>query len=173
MYKSIEGSNGNYITNEDGDMFNLKTGKPVNGWINGKNKSGYSLVSVKSETGKKKYMPKHIVVANAFIDKKEGCPVVMHLNDNKQDNRVNNLQRGTQADNIRSAYEHGLIPTGHNKKTYQLSNDTCPIDMIARGLEAVSEATGVNAGYYYYRHKPIPRGPFENWVINHFDPNDE
>jgi len=57
--------------------------------------------------GKKKYILGHRLVAQAFIPNPDNYPVVMHLDDDKVNNHVENLRWGTQKDNIRDMYSKG------------------------------------------------------------------
>ena len=49
--------------------------------------------------GKTKAVPIHRIVAMAFIANPENKPTVNHINENKQDNRVENLEWATVAEN--------------------------------------------------------------------------
>ena len=68
---------------------------------------GYIFVNIRG----KKYA-KHRVVAEAFIPNPENKPFVNHIDGNKQNNKVENLEWCTQSENIKHAYENNLQPKG-------------------------------------------------------------
>jgi hypothetical protein len=51
----------------------------------------------------------HRLVADAFLPNPNKLPIVMHLNDNPFDNRVENLKWGTQKDNIQDAIKKNRL----------------------------------------------------------------
>lgn len=51
----------------------------------------------------------HRLVANAFINNEKDCPVVMHINNIKTDNRADNLKWGTYRENTIQAEHDGLM----------------------------------------------------------------
>ena len=65
------------------------------------NSSGYLQVDLCSG-GKRKHMLIHRLVAMAFLNNQEDLPLVDHLNENKTDNRLENLRWASSATNNRN-----------------------------------------------------------------------
>ena len=51
----------------------------------------------------------HGLVAEAFIPNPDNLPLVRHMDDNPKNNRVDNLQWGTQKDNMQDCVKHGRL----------------------------------------------------------------
>lgn len=60
--------------------------------------------------GKRKNLLVHRIVAETFILNPERKPCVNHLDGDRQNNKVDNLEWCTHAENMRHAHETGLIP---------------------------------------------------------------
>lgn len=90
MKKSIiiDGKITNYEVSDDGKIFNIKTGKELKGTYK---TNEYHSVILTIE-GKNKTFLVHRLIAQAFIDNPNNYPIVDHINQNKYDNRIENLR---------------------------------------------------------------------------------
>lgn len=85
---------------------------------------GYLFVGL-SKNSKKDKLSVHRLVASAFIPNYENKETVNHIDGNKQNNNVDNLEWNTRSENIQHAYDTGL------KKPYNIKRvkniETCEI----------------------------------------------
>lgn len=65
------------------------------------NTKGYPYIQI---GGHKKLV--HRLVANAYLDKPDGCNVVNHLDENRTNNAVSNLEWTTQSGNMKHYYRN-------------------------------------------------------------------
>ena len=100
LYKDILGFEGLYKISNYGDIFSIKKNKVVKSNIN---KKGYVSVCLTKDK-KEHYKLIHRLVAEAFLGKNEGLQV-NHINGNKSDNFVGNLEWCTSSENISHAYK--------------------------------------------------------------------
>ena len=106
-YSFIE--NGDFVVFEDGRIYK-RLDPPVSS-------CGYKFVRV----GKKSY-PLHRVIASAFVPNPENKREVNHIDGDKTNNDVSNLEWATRKENAKHASEHGLLrkarkPTNVSVKT--------------------------------------------------------
>lgn len=119
IWKDIKGFEGWYKVSNDGDVKSidryighsrggkrLYKGAPVKKAL----KRGYWQVRLKMD-GNSYYFNVHRLVAAAFIPNKEGKPQVNHIDGDKLNNHVSNLEWCTVAENIQHAVEKRLIET--------------------------------------------------------------
>jgi hypothetical protein len=112
-------------------------------------KVGYYNVGITYDDGVQKTRYVHRLVAEAFLGYRDNS-LVRHLNDDRLDNRVENLAWGTQRQNMSDAILNGKLPTGTKCSKSVLSERD--IILIARmDKEGLTRATiariiGVHVG---------------------------
>lgn len=114
--------------------------------------NGYMYLNLWSN-GKMTTKHVHKIVAEAFVEKSENAQCVNHKNGDKTDNRAENLEWCTYSENMRHAYENGMIkPTkgrrdgmyGKHGKDHPSSK---PVEQYTLDGEFVGEyESGVEAG---------------------------
>lgn len=105
-WKDIEGFEGLYRISNTGEVYSVRRNiilKPKT--------DRYGYYTVNLWNGKNNHTTVHRLVASAFLDKPEGCNVVNHLDCNKKNNDVTNLEWTTVQRNTKHAYD--------NSKAYQ------------------------------------------------------
>lgn len=71
--------------------------------VGSEHQDGYLFVTINN-----KQYPKHRLVAELFIDNPDNKPFINHIDGNKQNNRAENLEWCTHAENIEHSYKNGL-----------------------------------------------------------------
>jgi len=123
VWKSIKGYEGFYEVSTLGNVKSLDRkiifsdgrirffkGKFLNP---AKTKTGYLFIGLK-KSGSIKQMYLHRIVAESFIFNKELKETVNHIDGNKQNNNLINLEWNTRKENTQHAYDTGLIKKGEN-----------------------------------------------------------
>lgn len=97
----------NYEVSSKGNVRNFKTKKSLKQQSNANNQ----ITVLLSDNGTDKRILVSRLVANAFLENKEGYNVVMHKDDDPTNNNLENLQWGTQKMNM-----HDMISKGRSKR---------------------------------------------------------
>jgi hypothetical protein len=108
-------------------------------------KDGYGLLHL-YKNNKNHTRKAHRLVLQAFVPNPENKPQVNHINGNKLDNRVENLEWCTDKENKIHAFATGL--RNHNsikKKVLMSSKDNEPL-LIFDSITEASRETGINLG---------------------------
>lgn len=100
----------NYLIDEAGNIYNIKTKKQLLGSIG---ENGYKYYRL-SKNGVKKMFYAHRLVAEYFLENPENYPIVNHIDGNKLNNNVNNLEWCSYSQNV--AHFHNELK---KKKTNQ------------------------------------------------------
>ena len=110
IYSSIEGYD-DYIIDTNGNIFSLKLNRYLRQNISTK---GYCKVSLNKDKYRREYAV-HRLVAMSFIPNPLNKPQVNHIDGNKLNNCLNNLEWVTGSENIIHAIKTGLRDKAHEK----------------------------------------------------------
>lgn len=113
VWKEIEGYEGAYEISNKGSVKNIRTGKCLR--LGYSNTSNYPCV-VLSLNGHKKCYAVHRLVAKAFVPNPNNLPEINHINENREDNRAENLEWCSRLYNIRYG-------TGIRRRAENVRND--------------------------------------------------
>ena len=136
-----------YYVTDCGDVYSRQTKRNPNGRIKkmklSVGKNGYLRVCLR-QNKKKILRLVHRLVAEAFIPNHKNKSDVNHINGNKADNRVKNLEWNTRSENELHAYRvlHKKPNIANFKPVLQIK-DKCIISEYKSALEA-ERKTGVN-----------------------------
>lgn len=150
IWKDVVGYEGLYLISNLGRVKSVTRKTPDGRTISGKimspylNNGGYFMITL-SMFNKKKRLLIHRLVASTFIPNPDNKPQVNHIDENKQNNCVNNLNWMTNKEN----QEHGTRTDRQAKSRSLLITDG---NAIYIGIKSASEKCG------------IPRSTLQRWV---------
>lgn len=104
-----------YSVTDDGKVFSHKYGRQVE--LRQSEHKGYRRVAL-SQNNKRTNYPVHRLVAEAFIPNPDEKPFVNHIDGNKRNNEVQNLQWCTASENQKHAYDVLNVRNGHTGYKY-------------------------------------------------------
>lgn len=103
-WKQVIDYEGLYEVNSEGQIRNFKTKKILKGYIN---KDGYISVTLR-KNGKGKTHLLHRIILQSFNPIDNSKLTVNHINHNKQDNRLANLEWLENISNVKEAWDSGV-----------------------------------------------------------------
>lgn len=115
IWKPVKGYEGIYEISNLGNVRNLTTDTFKK---SSKRIDGYYVVTLYKE-GKQNTFLLHRLVGIAFIANKENKPQINHIDNNKANNNVSNLEWVTNSENQKHSYKNGKKPTINNKLNEQ------------------------------------------------------
>lgn len=116
IWKDIEGYEGLYQASNLGQIKSIQYFNHANNKSYTRNKilkpiineKGYYRVDLYKERKSKRFRI-HRLIAKTFIPNPNNFPEVNHINGNKKDNCINNLEWCTHKHNMKEAYKLGLV----------------------------------------------------------------
>lgn len=145
IWKEVEEFNGAYLISNKGRLKSVKRGIKWNGTIRHQedkimsqvvNKSGYIEYQI-TYNGKHYGRKAHRLVAEAFIPNPENKPQVNHIDGNKTNNNVENLEWATNKENVVHAYKNELYK--HVKPILQFNDNGMFIKRWSNAAEITKE----------------------------------
>lgn len=98
-YKKLEGFDYEYFVTKDGRVWTNNRKNGIERFMKQYVMDGYLNVGLRKE-GKQKKFRVHRLVAQAFIPNPEGKPYINHIDGNRKNNHVENLEWCTQKENV-------------------------------------------------------------------------
>ena len=112
-----------FEVSNDGQLRNVNTGTVYKQHLN---KEGYNQVCVSlGSRNKKKVFKIHKAVAETFISNPDKKETVNHIDGNKQNNSMDNLEWATYSENVQHAFDTGLAQAtrGVNSTSSKLTRE--------------------------------------------------
>lgn len=126
-FRDVERYKGRLLINKTGDLYSTiskKILKPIvfpNGYI------GYAIMMKNPRRTKTEYQ--HRLLAETFIQNPQSKETVNHIDGNKKNNALDNLEWATQSENNKHALDHGLRESNttsilkHNKERRHFTDE--------------------------------------------------
>ena len=151
IWKDCKGYEGRYQVSNYGRIWSVlsqqyKSQRP--------NKDGYLRVALVSKNGKLKVETVHRLVALAFIDKPEECTVVNHIDSNRQNNHVDNLEWTTVQGNTKHRYDYGHVSEAQEKATKAARDKNIKTYNVYQDGELIGEYEGLLVTAYNVNVSP-------------------
>lgn len=83
------------------------------------NRKGYSHVGLRKKDGRRQSLLVHRLIAMAFISNPDGKEQVNHMDGDKRNNRISNLEWATNTENMRHSWAIGLREAKKGSDNYQ------------------------------------------------------
>lgn len=154
IWKEITEYEGLYAVSCNGSVRSLRSGRNLTQRDDGHGYSNVTLTVNYNQKNKKV----HRLVAEEFIPNPENKKTINHIDGNKNNNNITNLEWATYSENHKHAYRTGLKNvsekqreaarnTGRNTKN--LISKIRNVEMIKDGIEVMRFESGAEAGRYF------------------------
>lgn len=162
LQKDIVGYEGLYQITSDGKVWSLKNCKFLKPLLSGPKGKEYYYVCL-SKNGVKKNHKIHRLVAEAFIPNPNNLPIVNHKDENKENNRIDNLEWVTSKENcnygtrnFRSSMKRNIpvecIETGIIYKSFHEASKKTGTEIACISMCCTGYRNRQTAGGYHWRY---------------------
>ena len=136
IWKSIADYEGLYEVSNKGNVRSIRRNAVLNQTTGVKN--GYRYVGLYKD-GKNKKALVHRLVASAFIDNPMGKKTVNHIDGNKGNNAIDNLEWATHSENHRHAFATGLKVASEKQReaARQTGKRTCDLNRPRKAVAMI------------------------------------
>jgi len=125
-----------YVVGKDGAIVSKYNGRVLAVHVD---KKGYHRVNIHCEAGKKTYLL-HRVVALVHLPNPGNLPQINHLDGDKANNSVDNLEWTTGRENVAHSVRTGLVKRGDKRPNAKLS------DEMVHEIRRLRECEGLTLG---------------------------
>ena len=149
---------------------NAKTKRRLKSSVNA---NGYHVVRVKHKSGSFRTVSVHRLIALAFIRNDEGKKQVNHIDGNKKNNSVDNLEWVTASENMKHAFRRGLVTVSHD--TPKNAKKVILVDCLTNEEKTFSSRAKANVflGFEYRSHVVRRHGksgkPVKGFIVKFID----
>lgn len=164
LWKDIEGYEGLYQISTLGRVKRVTTGRILKG---GKNTSGYIQMYLYKQ-GIRDVNRIHRLVAESFIPNPENKPEVNHINEDKTNNRVDNLEWCTRKENSNHGTRNKRVSktlsipilainltTGEVEEFYGITECSRQLGLHQQNITAVLKGRRNQTGGYTFKYKGV------------------
>lgn len=149
-WRDIPGFEGRYRVSNTGEVVSVITGRNLKPGL----AHGYLNVSLCSGRGKPQQALVHRLVLIAFSTNTHGKRTVNHLNGDRADNRLSNLEWATDSEN----HQHAYRVLGRKAHLATLRNSSRPCVALKNGIvQATFPSAEAAAQHYTIRQRGVSR----------------
>lgn len=101
-FKQVKGFQSRYKVSQDGIVCDFKKVRIVSTYLDD---NGYERITLQNDKGEHKLTTVHRVVGMAFIPNPDNKPEINHIDGDKQNNHVSNLEWATRKENVKHKFD--------------------------------------------------------------------